>query len=153
MNNRILLLLSLVACIAPAPAWSNWESVNTRTVQETTLNASQTASFRRDSFNAATGLGVAASAPMIQQGQWNTGVQFSPITPGGVFSLQMNRQLADPEPPTSTQAHSAPSSARTSSSANNQLMGIMTPTGVLQAGPGNRASEVNLTATQTLSVF
>lgn len=137
----------------PLPSWANWENVNTRTVQETILNTGQTASFRRDSFNAVSGTSVSASAPLLQFGQWNTSVTFSPTSPGGAFSLLLHSHPADPQPANGYDALSSPSSGRTITSANNQLQGTMSPTGDLQAGPGTRASEVNLTSTHTLSVF
>lgn len=137
----------------PLPSWANWENVNTRTVQETILNTGQTASFRRESLNAVSGTSVSASAPLLQQGQWNTSVTFSPTTPGGAFSLLLHSHPADPQPPNSYDALSSPSSGRTFTSTNNQLQGTMSSTGDLQAGSGTRSSEVSLTATHTLSVF
>lgn len=139
--------------VFPMASWANWQNVNTRTVQETILNTGQTATFRRESLNAASGLAVSASAPLIQQGQWNTSATFAPTSPGGAFSLFLHSQPADPAPPNGYDALTNPSSGRTITSASNQLQGVMTPTGELQAGPGTRASEVNLTATHTLSVF
>jgi hypothetical protein len=145
--------LGLSAFFIPAASMANWENVTTRTVQETILNSAQTATFRRESLNAVSGLAVSANAPLIQQGQWNSSVTFSPTTPGGAFSLLLHRHPADPEPPNGYDALSSPSSSHSITSSTNQLQGIMTPTGELRAGSGSRASEVNLTATHTLSVF
>lgn len=150
---RFLLLSFGFLVVFPLPALANWENVNTRTIQETILNTIHTASFRRDSLNAVSGSSVSASAPLILQGQWNPSVTFSPTTPGGAFSLLLHSHPADPQPPNGYDALSSPSSGRTITSATNQLQGVMTPTGDLQAGPGSRASEVNLTATHSLSVF
>ena len=135
------------------PACANWETANTRTVQESIVNTSQAATFRRESLNAVSGSAVSASAPLIQQGQWNNAVTFAPTTPGGAFSLLLHTHPSDPQSPNGYDALSSPSSGRSMTSATNQLQGVMTPTGELQAGSGTRASEVNLTFTRTLSVF
>jgi hypothetical protein len=149
-----LTLLAVSAFLVNTPAaFANWEHVNIRTVQETTLNTSESASFRRESLNAVSGLAVSASAPLIQQGQWNSTAQFSPTIPGGVFSLNLLSQPADPAPPNSYDALSSPSSGRSLRQAPNQFEGYLTPSGDLRAGQGSRASEVNLTASQTLTVF
>jgi hypothetical protein len=150
---RFTLLAAAAFLAAPPAAWANWERVSIRSVQETIRNTTETATFRRETLNAAAGLAVSASAPLIQQGQWNSTVQFSPTTPGGVFSLNLLSQPADPAPPNSYDALSSPSSGRSLRQAPNQLEGYLTPAGELRAGAGSRASEVNLTASQTLTVF
>lgn len=147
-------LLSLAACIAlPAAAQANWERLTIRSVQETTLNATEIATFRRDAFHAASGMAVSAGAPLIQQGIWSGTTPYSPTSPGGAFSLLLLSQPADPDPPSSYDAISSPSTGRSLNQATNQLQGQLSPSGDLLSGPGNRASQVNLTASQTLSVF
>lgn len=150
---RFLLVCFGFSLFPPLAANANWQNVNTQTVQETILNTGETATFRRESLNAVSGLAVSTSAPLIQQGQWNSSATFSPTTPGGTFSLLVHSQPADSQPPNGYDALSSPSSGRSITAASNQLKGVMTPTGELQAGPGTRASEVNLTTTHTLSVF
>jgi len=152
--SRCLLILIVLADVQlSARAWANWERVNTRTVQETTLNSSQSTGFRRDTLNAVSALGIDANASLIQLGQWNAGVPFSPTTAGGTFSLLQSSHSADPAPLNGFAALGAASSERSTRSAPNQLNGWMTPAGDLRAAPGTRASEVTITATQTLSVF
>ena len=150
---RLTLLAVAAFLVNTSAAFANWEHVNIRTVQETTLNTSESASFRRDSLNAVSGLAVSATGPLIQQGQWNSTVQFSPTTSGGVFSLNLLSQPADPAPPNSYDALSSPSSGRTLRQAPNQLEGYLTPSVQLRAVPSSRASEVNLTASQTLTWY
>lgn len=147
-------IFAAAACFVVTPAaQANWERVTIRSVQETILNTAEAATFRRQSLNAASGTAVSASAPLIQQGQWNSTVDYRPTTPGGVFSLNLYSHPADPAPPNSYDALSSPSSGRTIRQAPNQLEGYLTPSGDLRSGSGSRASEVNLTASQTLTVF
>lgn len=151
---RLLLFATCLSTgLLPGQGWANWERVTTRTVQEMTLNTSQSAVFRRETFQAVSGLAIDANASLIQQGQWNGGVQFSPTTAGATFSLLRYSQNADPPPVNGFGALGGPSTERRTSSAPNQLEGWMTPSGELRAAPGVRSSEVNLTATQSLSVF
>ena len=149
----LLILTALAMAQQPGSAWANWQRVTTRTVQETSLNNSQSAGFLRDSIQAVSGLAINANANLIQQGLWNSSVQFSPATAGGTFSLLQNSQSADPLPPNSFAALNSPSTERSTSHAPNQLDGWMTTNGVLNGAPGTHASEINLTTSQTLSVF
>lgn len=153
---RILLALTAAllaqALLAPS-ARANWQRQTIQQVQQTTLNASQQADFQRASLNAVAATAITASAPLMEQGQWNPAVTYSPTVDGGTFSLLLTSQSADPEPPPSFDAINAPASSRSASLAPNLLEGSIQPDRSLQAGPGSTASEVQLSITQTYTVF
>lgn len=153
--SRHLALLSvlLLACSAPPPVRADWQRQSVQQLQQTTLNTTETASFQRTSLDAVAATGITASAPLIQQGQWNPAVTYSPAVEGGTFQLQLTQQRADPAPPASFSAISAVASERSASTAANQLQVTVQPDGSLRAGPGTSASEVQLSVTQTYSVF
>lgn len=153
--SRHLALLSglLLACSAPPPVRADWQRQSVQQLQQTTLNTMETASFQRTSLDAVAATGITASAPLIQQGQWNPAVTYSPAVEGGTFQLQLTQQRADPAPPASFSAISAVASECSASTAANQLQVTVQPDGSLRAGPGTSASEVQLIVTQTYSVF
>jgi hypothetical protein len=139
--SRSLPLALALALVAAAPAQANWERQTTHSVQQTTLNASQQSDLQRTSLTAVAASGIAASAPLIQQGAWNPAVIYSPAVQGGTFSLLLTSEAAG-----SVSSHSVSRSP-------NRLEASRQPDGRLQAGPGSSASEVQLTVTQTYSVF
>lgn len=133
--------IAVALALAAAPAQANWERQTTYTVQQTTLNTSQQSDLQRTSLTAVAASGIAVSAPLIQQGAWNPAVLFSPAIPGGTFSLLLTREEAGTV------------SSQGISRAPNGLEVSRQPDGRLQAGPGSSASEVQLSVTQTYSVF
>lgn len=145
--------LLAVAALAPAAASANWQRQTTQQLQQTTVNSAQQAEVQRSSLTAVAATGITASAPLIQQGQWNPAVLYTPSVDGGVFSLLLTSQPADPEPPASFDAINSPASGRSASVAPNRLAATVQPDGSLQAGPGASASELKLTITQTYTVF
>ncbi|MEB3276091.1 MAG: hypothetical protein VKM92_03900 [Cyanobacteriota bacterium] len=144
----------MVFCFSTlAPARANWQRQTIQQLQQTTLNATRQAEFQRSGLQAVAASGIRATAPLIEQGQWNPAVGYLPALPGGVFSLQLSSQAADPEAPVSFDAPSATAGRRSTSVAPNLLEASIQPDGSLRAGPGSAASEVRLTVTQTYSVF
>lgn len=123
------------------PACADWSRQTTRSLQQTTLQTSEQRTYPQASFTAVAATGLQASAPLIEQGQWNPAAVLSPAQSGGTFSLLLTHEAADGPP--SLQRSVAP----------NRLDGRLLPDGRLQAGPGASASEVQLTVTQTYSVF
>lgn len=133
--------IALALALAAAPAQANWQRQTTHSVQQTTLNTSQQSDLQRTSLTAVAASGIAASAPLIQQGGWNPAVVFSPAIPGGTFSLLLTREEAGTV------------SSQGVSRSPNRLEVTRQADGRLQAIPGSSASEVQLSVTQIYSVF
>lgn len=123
-----------------APARADWSRQTVRTIQQTTGNSSESLTLQRGSLNAVAASGSLASAPLIEQGQWNDAVRFRPASNGGDFSLTLTSEPAG-------------ITNRSTSSTPNHLEGHAQPDGRLRAGPGSAASEVQLSIIQTYSVF
>lgn len=124
-----------------SPAHADWSRQTTQTVQQTTGNTVESLTLQRGSLNAVAATGIRASGPLIEQGQWNSAVQFSPALDGGAFSLTLHSEAAGAE------------ASRGLSVAPNRLEGSQQPDGSLRGGAGTAASEVRLSIIQTYSVF
>jgi hypothetical protein len=112
-----------------------------QSVQQTTASSSESLTVQRSSLNAVAASGAHAGAPLIEQGQWNPAVPFTPSVDGGSFSLSLHSESAGVE------------ASRSFSVAPNRLEGGPLPDGSLQGGPGAAASDVRLSIIQTYSVF
>lgn len=137
----LLAALALPFALPLAPARADWSRQTTQTVQQTTGNSGESLTLQRGSLNAVAASGIRASAPLIEQGQWNSAVQFSPALDGGAFSLLLNSEAAGAE------------ASRGLTVAPNRLEGSPLPAGSLRGGPGSAASEVRLSIIQSYSVF
>jgi len=123
------------------PARADWSRQTMQSVQQTTASSSEGLTLQRSNLHAVAASGVRAGAPLIEQGQWNPAVPFSPSVDGGTFSLSLHGEAAGVD------------ASRSFSVAPNRLEGGALPDGSLRGGPGAAASEVRLSIIQTYSVF
>jgi hypothetical protein len=132
--------LALLA-LSLTPARADWSRLTMQSVQQTTASSSESLTLQRSNLNAVAASGVHAGAPLIEQGQWNPAVPFTPSVAGGSFSLSLHGESAGVE------------ASRSFSVAPNRLEGGPLPDGSLRGGPGAAASDVRLSIVQTYSVF
>jgi hypothetical protein len=133
--------LALLLGLSLSPARADWSRQTVQTLQQTTGNRVESTTLQPGNLTAVAGSGLRASAPLIEQGQWNPTVTFSPAVDGGAFSLQHHAESAGAE------------ASRSLSISPNRLGGEHRPDGSLRGGPGQAASELKLTILQTYSVF
>jgi hypothetical protein len=135
------LLIGALSLLPILPARADWSRQTLQTSQQTLGNSSVAVSLQRSSLNSVAATGIQASAPLMERGQWNPSAEFLPTVSGGIFSLQLSQEEAGRP------------AGQSRSEAPNRLEATRPPDGRLQAGPGQAASEVQLSIIQTYSVF
>ena len=148
-----LLIASIIISCLGQPSSANWQRTTTRTVQETHLDRGAQLKFDPQSINAVAAQGVLSDQALMTNGSWNRQNTFSMQTPGQEFVLQLHEKVRGPMPSDVNVALQTAPSEVTLWDAPNRLSGQISKSGQLDGSSGSEASKVNLTFSQTYSVF
>jgi len=148
-----LCLISVAASCLSQPASANWQRVTTKVIGKTFLDQGVQLKFDPQSISAVAAQGVLSDQALITNGSWNRQNTFSMQAAGQEFVLQLHEKAAGPLPSDMNVALQTPASEVTLWKRPNNLRGRMNSSGQLEASQGSEASKVELTFSQTYSVF
>lgn len=153
-HSRYALLIAIISLSCTGhSASANWRRSTTRVVQKTFLDRGAQLKFDPQSINAVAAQGVLSDQALISNGSWNQQNTFSMQTPGQEFVLQLHEKVRGPMPSDVNVALQTAPSEVTLWDAPNRLSGQISKSGQLDGSSGSEASKVNLTFSQTYSVF
>ena len=148
-----LFFLAVSSTCLSQPASANWQRTTTRMISKTFLDRGAQLKFDPQSINAVSAQGVLSDQALMTNGTWNRQNTFSMQAAGQEFVLQLHEKVAGPLPSDMNTALQTPASEVTLWEAPNRLKAKMTSSGQLEGSEGSEASKIELTFSQTYSVF
>lgn len=148
----LLIATIIVSCIAH-PVSANWSRSTIRVNKQTISDRGALLKFDPQSINAVAAQGVLSDQALITNGSWNPQNTFSLQTSGQEFVLKLHEKVAGPIPSDMNVALQATPSEVSLWDAPNKLNSRIAKSGQLDASNGSKASKVELTFSQTYSVF